>query len=272
MKKILVFTDLDGTLLNHYNYSWRDAVPALTELNEKAFPVVFTSSKTSAEIMQLKRKMENYHPFISENGAIANIPEQYFENNQTENNIDQYQATYFTKSYQDIINTLNKYRNEFQFNFRGFNDMEIDDLIALTDLSVQQAINAKQRQASEPFLWKGSESEFTKFKEHLTEEDLIVTSGGRFFHVMSNVHKGQTIQWLINKYQVANPEVEWVTIGLGDSYNDIQMLETVDYSVFINNPGTTQPDLSSIDNLFKTQLPGPAGWNKAIFELLHKII
>lgn len=272
MKKILVFTDLDGTLLNHYNYSWSDAVPALTALDEKSYPVIFTSSKTSAEIMQLKRKIGNYHPFISENGAIGNIPDQYFENKQTDIQTDNYHSTFFAKPYQDIIKLLNKLRDEYHFNFRGFHDMELDEVIALTDLSEVQAKYATQRQASEPFLWKDSDSAFAEFKNHLAKEDLVVTSGGRFYHVMSDVSKGETIQWLINKYQEAEPETQWVTIGLGDSYNDIKMLEAVDYPVFINNPGTQQPDLSNISNLFKTQLPGPAGWNKAILELMPEII
>ena len=89
---------------------------------------------------------------------------------------------------------------------------------------------------------------------------------------MSNVNKGQTIKWLTEQFIKHEPGVEWLTVGLGDSYNDKQMLEVVDYPVFIYNPGTRQPDMSGISNLTTTKLPGPAGWNEAVLDLIHQTI
>ncbi len=42
----LVFTDLDGTLLNHDDYSWEAARPALEELQRQSIPLILVSSKT----------------------------------------------------------------------------------------------------------------------------------------------------------------------------------------------------------------------------------
>lgn len=273
MKKLLVFTDLDGTLLNHYNYAWDDAAPALEALNEKHFPVVFTSSKTASELVNLKQQMHNHHPFICENGAVANVPLHYFSSpvGQCETS-DEFEPHYFGRSYQEIIDILNRLREIHGYHFRGFNDMELDDLVALTKLNREQALNAKQRQASEPFLWKDTNQAFDDFRKQLENENLIVTSGGRFFHVMSDVNKGKTVQWLIEQYQAVEPETQWISIGLGDSFNDVQMLEVVDYPVFISNAGTRQPDMAYISNLQRPQLPGPAGWNQAINSLMTKIL
>lgn len=271
-KKILVFTDLDGSLLNHYNYSWKDAVPALTRLYKNSYPVIFTSSKTFAEIHQIKQEMGNRHPCISENGAVVNIPCAYFEpgsNDAKDSNFDSY---LFAKPYKEIIAVLKALRDEYQFVFRGFNDIHLDELIALTDLSEEQAKLSKQREASEPLLWKGTADDLEYFEELLKKEDLIITKGGRFYHVMSDINKGKTINWLFKKYQEMEPDTDWITIGLGDSYNDIEMLESVDYPVLITNPGTKQPDLSEIKHLYKTQMPGPQGWNEAVFELLNQIV
>jgi ribonucleotide monophosphatase NagD (HAD superfamily) len=49
MPSPLVFTDLDGTLLDHDTYDWTPARDALDRLTRAGIPVVFTSSKTAAE-------------------------------------------------------------------------------------------------------------------------------------------------------------------------------------------------------------------------------
>lgn len=40
--KLIVFTDLDGTLLDHDNYSWQEAKPALDRLKLKHGPVIIS--------------------------------------------------------------------------------------------------------------------------------------------------------------------------------------------------------------------------------------
>ena len=46
---MVIFTDLDGTLLDHENYSFRMALPALDLLRRRGVPVVPVSSKTAPE-------------------------------------------------------------------------------------------------------------------------------------------------------------------------------------------------------------------------------
>ena len=46
----LVFTDLDGTLLDHRIYSFEDALPALDFCRKTHVPVILISSKTRAEM------------------------------------------------------------------------------------------------------------------------------------------------------------------------------------------------------------------------------
>lgn len=45
MKKLLIFTDLDGTLLDHHNYDWSPTKPALQRLAELNLPLIFNSVK-----------------------------------------------------------------------------------------------------------------------------------------------------------------------------------------------------------------------------------
>ena len=66
---VLVFTDLDGTLLDHDDYSFSAAVPALALLRELHILVIANTSKTLAELEGLKKAMGNLHPCIVENGS-----------------------------------------------------------------------------------------------------------------------------------------------------------------------------------------------------------
>ena len=50
MAKIIVFTDLDSTLLHPKTYSFDAAMPALKLIKEKDIPLILCSSKTRAEI------------------------------------------------------------------------------------------------------------------------------------------------------------------------------------------------------------------------------
>ncbi len=77
-QNLLVFTDLDATLLDHETYDWRPAQPALDELRRRGIPVIFNSSKTKAEQLALRAEIGNEHPFIVENGAAVYFPRDYF--------------------------------------------------------------------------------------------------------------------------------------------------------------------------------------------------
>ena len=71
MMSLVVFSDLDGTLLDHYTYSFEDARPALGRLRAAGVPLVLCTSKTRAEIAPLRDALRNTHPFISENGGAV---------------------------------------------------------------------------------------------------------------------------------------------------------------------------------------------------------
>lgn len=81
MTKTLVFTDMDGTLLDHHTYSFDAAKPALNALDEKNIPVIPTTSKTFAELQPLRKSIGLDGPFIIENGAAVFIPHGFLSKN-----------------------------------------------------------------------------------------------------------------------------------------------------------------------------------------------
>ncbi|MDP6101448.1 MAG: HAD hydrolase family protein, partial [Dehalococcoidia bacterium] len=74
----VVFTDLDGTLLDLETYSFTPALPAVQALLKRGVPIVFSSAKTRSEQEVYRQQLKNHDPFIVENGGCIFIPEDYF--------------------------------------------------------------------------------------------------------------------------------------------------------------------------------------------------
>lgn len=137
-------------------------------------------------------------------------------------------------------------------------------------MTEKSAIASKRREATEPLVWNDSDESLDQFIKLLNSHGLTLTKGGRFYHVISPVSKGESVNWLIAKYQELEPETHWVSAGLCDSFNDISMLEQVDYPVLIRNPHGKKPDVSYISNLVESNLVGPEGWNVEVINLIKK--
>ena len=73
---VIIFTDLDGTLLDHISYDWSKAKPALKICQSLHIPVIMVSSKTRAELDILRKEMAISFPLISENGGGIFFPKE----------------------------------------------------------------------------------------------------------------------------------------------------------------------------------------------------
>ena len=79
MPNLIVFTDLDGSLLDSTTYSFKAATPALNALREQGIPLVLVSSKTRAEMEPLRQRLGHCDPFIVENGGAVFVPHGLFD-------------------------------------------------------------------------------------------------------------------------------------------------------------------------------------------------
>lgn len=261
-EKFIVFTDLDGTLLDHDSYCWHEAQDALQLLKEREIPVIFNTSKTISEVRELQDQLSVRHPFITENGMVISIPAGYFPDTEKDTHL------FHGKPYKAIRLALNKLRREHGFEFTGFGDCSRAQVAELTELLPFEAANACDRKASEPLLWQGSEHALMRFEQLLREEGLYLTRGGRFYHVSGKGDKGLAATRLLQYFNQHFPDYEWVSIGLGDGLNDLPMLEMVKHPVLIHSSHSAAPDISHLQTIQKTTTMGSRGWNEAIIRLL----
>ena len=60
------------------------------------------------------------------------------------------------------------------------------------------------------------------------------------------------------------------TIGLGDSENDINMLDCADNAIIVRHPKKLPPNINGHASLIITDAIGPKGWNEAIINILDE--
>jgi mannosyl-3-phosphoglycerate phosphatase len=263
---LIIFSDLDGTLLDHDDYRWQAAGPALARLKAANIPLVLNSSKTMPEIRALREELGNTDPFIVENGAAVVIPPHALGNTEEE-------VVNFGATRDRVLEVLGAQRKKGA-RFKGFADMSADELAAATGLDPAAAGRAKERLGTEPLIWQGSGQELAEFEAALSAEDLRLVAGGRFLHAMGIFDKADGARFLLNKYkehyreQYGDEPV--LAIALGDSPNDQQMLESADIPVVIRGVKSDEVILPSAKHAMRSLKPGPEGWNECVLNLLFE--
>lgn len=267
----LVFTDMDGTLLDHFTYSFEPAVPSLKRLAADNIPVIPITSKTQAEVLHIRATLNNTDPFIIENGAAVFIPIGYF-NQQPEDTV--IQDNYWVKSFvaprshwQSLISLV---RDQYAGQFITFSEAGVDGIVEMTGLPKASAAKAALRQFGEPLSWKGDNVAKQQFIQDLSNLGANVLEGGRFMHVSGKSDKGVALKWLSELFQKNAPNKNAVTIALGDSNNDKAMLETAAFAVVIRSPVHTPPTIDRSSGLYITKKTGPEGWAEAINQLIYQ--
>ena len=259
-EKMIVFSDLDGSLLDHDSYDWHPARPALEMLKSLDIPLVLVSSKTLAELEDYRSQLDLQHPVVAENGAAVHIPDDYFPASAT------YPAGMVSRS--ELQSAYAAVKAAEAFDCEAFYELGVSGIIRETGLSQQQAMRANDRKASEPILWLDSDGRAAEFERQMKTRGLRCIRGGRFLHLMGDTDKEEAVRQLLDAYSEKWPGKTLASVSLGDGPNDLGMLACTDVAVVI--PGKHEHDmtLDTQNRILRPTSPGPAGWNEAMLVLL----
>ncbi|AMM85067.1 HAD-IIB family hydrolase [Martelella sp. AD-3] len=252
----IVFTDLDGTLLDHETYSLEPARPALDALKGRGIPIILASSKTEAEMRPIAADIGIEDPMIVENGAgIVGLPDA--KGGEAE-------------AYRRLRAALEAMPPALRQKFRGFGDWSDEEVAEKTGMRLEAARLARKRQFSEPGLWSGSEEEREEFRALLAKSGFRAVQGGRFFTLMPETSKADAMRKVADFYRSKTGEAVF-TIALGDAPNDAAMLEAADKGVIIANPAhapLAETAREREGRIIRSDKAGPSGWNDMILQLL----
>jgi mannosyl-3-phosphoglycerate phosphatase family protein len=293
-----VFTDIDGTLVDINTAEYGKETDKLIRLiKERDIPLILTSAKTRLEQNKIREDLGISDPFIVENGGAIVIPKGYFpdyalrdikyplrETQETKNgaiDVNHEIVVELGKPADYIRAKLSDIRKKYSINFSGVADISVEKLSNLALISREQAKRMAQRNYGETILQIQSE-DIARFIKYVQEDGMKVIHGGRFFDVTVGTDKGIAVG-ILKKLFKDKFHNNVTFFGIGDSTNDIPMLNLMDIPILVQRQDSSWVDDGEIkmknavdssrnsissNKLIKVEGIGPNGWENAI----HKII
>ncbi|MHC1578206.1 MAG: mannosyl-3-phosphoglycerate phosphatase [Dehalococcoidia bacterium] len=266
--KPVIFTDMDGTLLDLETYSYDRALPAIEHVRNQEIPIVFCSAKTRAEQEIYRKELQINDPFIVENGGAIFITQGYFPFDfEYHKAKDGYQVIELGIPYHRIREVLAKIRDDTGVKFKGFGDMTTQEVASVTGLAFEAAQRAKAREYDETLSLEGTPDEIDRVLHAIKNAGLNYTSGGRYYGVTGPNDKGKATQILTDLFHIKLGQME--TVAIGDSPNDLPMLSVVDIPVLVQKPGRIWEDVD-VPHLNRVEGIGPEGWARAVEEIIEQ--
>jgi len=273
--KIVVFSDLDATLLDPETYSWKPAERAIEALRKREAALVMVTSKTLSETVSLHEQLGFDDPFVFENGGgIAIRKDRPLREHllSWEPKIEEFHREDFAvfalgTRYELLVRALGEISAEVGTPLFGFSAMSDEEVATATGLSAEQAAKSRMRLFDEPFvISQESAALVAKVQAAATRRGLAVVKGGRFWHLIGHSGKEKAVSILLTGFRKRYGEA--VSIGLGDSPNDFPFLQLVGIPIILGKPSKAEPASSLPERAHRYDVPGPNGWNQAVLDTL----
>ena len=273
LKKItlMIFTDIDGTLINNDTFYEGENIEIAQTLSEHNHILIYNSSKTFSEIDLMQKRFNTSFPFICETGGGI-----YHKNlfNQVSDRLrDGYSIMYEAKKIEMFKDIIEK---EVQKNFKNdldmFDDLCLDEKSKLSGLRGNDLYLASKRDFSMLISWKSDELRYSKFESVLHGYGLRLIKGGRFCHICTSHDKGQAVTFFLNQIKSSEMYNKIITIGIGDSTNDIEMLSNVDYACVVKSENNSELMKKIHHNKIVLSMNhAPEGWAECIQNIFLQI-
>lgn len=288
MRKIVVFSDIDGTLIDIFTRKYGKSKELVKKLKESSIPVILCSSKTWAEQDVIRKDLGlESEPFIIENGGAVIIPRSYFSGGgagggggSTDDDlkhhygmrvVDGYSVIELGRSSAEIRKVLQYVRRKTGIPFKGVSDLSIEELAKIVGMTPEEAERMSKRQYGETIL-EIDKTEKVKFEQALSKEGLQVIHGGRYFDVTAGNDKGKAVRILIDLYRKKLGDGT-IFIGIGDSANDAPMLKLTDIAILVQKYDGSWAEVDNSNNIphvVKAKGIGPAGWENAFATIIKE--
>lgn len=267
MQKV-IFTDIDGTLLDSYFPDLNRAKKLVEKTLQNGIHLILCSSKTELEQDLIRSNIQLKEPFIVENGGATIIPLGYFKKSKF-NHSKKFQNKYIIEtggSSSKIRSLLKKIRTKHKINFKGTSDLSIAELSKITKLSEDYAKRMIKRKYSETIVQIDSK-DMPNFVINVEELGLKVIPGGQYFDITLGNDKGTAAKILMDIFR-KEYENNVIFFGIGDSKNDESMLSLMNLPILVQKSDTSWQNLR-IDSLQKVNGIGTKGWEVALEIILN---
>ncbi len=259
--KVLIFTDLDGSLLHRDTFKFDEIKDYIKQLISKGIFIIPNTSKTEKEILAFNNELGTSLPYISENGAAingldllnSNLPKELILSREKNNLI---------KIFEKLVPI------DLQNKCKWLSEMDKKKQSLIFGLEDEELKMALDRKYTIPFMFEGNKSERNELSKIVKNKGLNLQEGGRVINLSDKVNKSKALQVFVRFFKKNNKYVK--TIAVGDNYNDLDMLKVSDFPCLVFNDKFTL-DQIPINDLIITNKPSPEGWADVIKMALFKI-
>ena len=271
MLQKVVFTDIDGTLIDLISGKYGESYKLIYTLRENNVPIVLCSAKTFAEQNKIRDDLGLMDPFIVENGGAIIIPKNYFDFqfDIEQNRIKEEQGYIIIElgeSTREIRTKLAEIKKKLKIEFKGVADVSIEELSRLATMPIDYAKRMSEREYGETIL-QIKKSDIPTFTTSIEKMGIKVIHGGRFFDVTIGTDKGKAVSILINLFRKKyRNQIKF--FGVGDSANDASMLKLMDVPMVVQKPDSSWSELE-IKNVIRLKGIGPEGWKSAFDKIME---
>jgi mannosyl-3-phosphoglycerate phosphatase len=272
----LIFTALEGALVDPRTDSFAGAEEALSELEHRKIAYVLLTSRTREEIEPIRRKLGHNHPFVTENGGGIFFPDGYFSLRiPGAVRTARYLSIAQGRPYKEICEALDEIAEECGVGVAGFHHMSLREIADNTGLRPRVAELARAREFDEPFYFTSAdEKAVARFVEVARERGFDLRRGPKFWHLSAKCDAARAVRTLAQLFREAT-HIKLRLVGIGGGQEDLPWLRAVDQAILLpDTRGEATPSIQSQANEGRTRAivmgdtPGPAGWNKAVLGLL----
>jgi mannosyl-3-phosphoglycerate phosphatase family protein len=267
----ILFADLDGTVLDHETYEPGPSREALARCRGAGIPVVFSSSKTVAEIERYHSRYASHPgaPLIVENGGGVFLPREHWDEPAGAEPKGRFWEVALGARHAEVLRVLTEAAGRIGMRIQTLSGMMAEEIARRTRLSLEEARLAGQRDFDEPF-WV-EEKDLPGLGALQTEMEAAgmgLTRGGRCFHAHGSSDKGKAAHYVRRRYEQAFGNV--CTAAVGDAANDVPMFQAVDRAYVVKrDDGSHDPGISREGNIRFLEGIGPYGFFQAVDDLLH---
>ena len=259
--KILIFTDLDGSLLDRDTFKFDEIKDYIRQLISKGIFIIPNTSKTEEEILEFNSDLGSSLPFISENGSSINGLNLL--------NKDLPQELILSREKEILLEIFKKTVSpNLQNKCKWLSEMDTRNQSLILGLEHKKLKMALDRKFTLPFIFNGNKNQKKELSKIIKNKGLFLQEGGRVIHLTDRVNKAKALKVFVRFYKKNNKNVK--TIAVGDNYNDLDMLKTSDFPCLVFNDKFTLDEIP-INNLITTNKPSPEGWADVIKMALVKI-
>ena len=258
---IIIFTDLDGSLLHRDSFKFDEIKDYIKSLIDEGIIIIPNTSKTEKEIEEFIKELGLNLPFISENGSSIHGLD--LINSNFPNKI------ILSRDKQEIIKIFSsKVSEELKAKCKFISDMNTKQQSKILGLQDNNLKNALNRKYTIPFLFEGDKNEKNRLINILKSYSLTMQEGGRVINLGDNTNKVKSMNQVLKIYKKVESKIK--VIAVGDNFNDLDMLRNCDIPCLVFNDQFKQ-DQINIDNLIVSNKPSPEGWADVIKTALVKL-